>query len=493
MPCAFAAAAASVPSLQLQVVGSAGALKINQLGAVADAKRRALAITRLDLLLSGFSLQRAEGSWTDANGWHAFFRAEHPGLAQALPGAAPGNYVAARFSVGVGPQANHADPNRLLPDDPLHPVVNGLHWGWQGGYVFMALEGHWQFDNAPAGSTGGFSYHLAGDDNKVTVTLPGTLAVRPGTVLRLRLNASRLLSRVDIAKDGDATHSRQQDRVVRALKAGLGQAFALEVIDRQPPAEASARAGRLPSHRGRDSQPYPLNIGAHMPSVSLPDDNPLTVSGVALGAVLFQDRRLSRDASVSCASCHRAPYAMADGGKAVSAGIGGQTGTRNAMPLFNLAWAREFFWDGRAKGLRQQALEPIEHPQEMAHALPQVVAKLKADPDMRQRFKQAFNAPISAESIGLALEQYMLSLVAQDAKFDRVMKNADRFTAAEKRGFDLFLTEHDPSQGLFGADCFHCHGGSLFTNQQFLNNGLPPRGNDLGREAVTGHAADRAP
>ena len=161
------------------------------------------------------------------------------------------------------------------------------------------------------------------------------------------------------------------------------------------------------------------------------------------------------------------------------------------MPIFNLAWVNEFFWDGRAKSLRLQALEPIQHPKEMAAALPQVVKKLASDRAMVERFEQAFGGAITADRIGLALEQFMLTVVAQDSKFDQAQKGGRQLSNIEKRGLELFLTEHDPAKGLFGADCFHCHGGALFTNQRFVNNGLRLSSRDIGREQVTGDPADR--
>lgn len=491
------------------MLSTAGPLKMNRLGQVVDARGRALAITRLDLLLSAFSLQRSDGSWTTpstASGapWHAFFRADQPTQQQPLPPLPHlplGDYKALRFDVGVGPAANHADPNRLRPDDPLHPVVNGLHWGWTGGYVFMALEGHWQFDNAPAGSTGGFSYHLAGDDNRVTVTLPGPVRVQPGAVLQLQLDARRLLAALDIRKDGESTHSRRQDPLVLALKRALPGSFTLVSLKTLDVARAGAPVNNRPSApanaRLPARQPYALQFGAHMPSVALPEDNLPTVPGVALGQRLFVDPRLSRDNRLSCASCHDTRHAGADPGKPVSVGVRGQTGTRNTLPLFNLAWTRDFTWDGRAPTLRRQALAPVQAAHEMAETLPRVVAKLSVDGGLRQQFQAAFGGPLTAERIGLALEQYLLTLVSQDAKFDRVMRGGERFTAQEKRGFELFLTEHDPSQGLRGGDCFHCHGGALFTNQQFVQIGLPAAAKgaagvaDTGRERVSKDPADR--
>lgn len=491
--------AAAVTTVELRVTANGQPLAMQRPGLLVDRRGRALAVTRLDLLLSHLSLQRADGRWTDPAGWHGFFRAEQPLRRQPAPNIPPGEYVAARFAVGVQPAANHADPNRLGPDDPLHPVTNGLHWGWTGGYIFLALEGHWVYDRADPGRTGGYSYHLAGDENLLTVTLPGRLRVQAGSVLRLQLEATRLLSGVDIARDGDTTHSREEDPVVRALRAALPRAFRLAVHTPDtagvaPPAAAARQAGS-PGRAGVGATltPHAWSVGTHMPTVALPADNPLTVEGVALGRRLFHDPRLSRDGRVSCASCHDPARAFADPGKAVSTGVAGRSGTRNAMPLFNLAWTPTLFWDGRVKALREQVLQPIEHPDEMAHALPQVVVTLAADAELSRHFQRAMGGPVSAGRIGLALEQYLLTLVSQDSRFDRAMQGGEPLTPLEKRGFELFLTEHDPRLGLRGADCFHCHGGALFTNQQFMHNGLrqrltPP---DTGRGQVTGDPADR--
>ena len=488
--------------VELQVMAAGRALSMNTPGVLADRRGRALAVTRLDLLLTRLSLQRADGRWTEPAGWHGFFRAEQPTRREPAPVIPAGEYVAVRFAVGVQPSANHADPNRLGPGDPLHPVVNGLHWGWTGGYIFLALEGHWVYDRKDPSRTGGFSYHLAGNPNLTTVTLPVRLRVEAGSVLRFRLDATRLLAGVDIARDGDSTHSRGDDPVVRALRSALANAFRVEVqantVSRAGETAPAAPGVRPPARPGQAAlTPYAWRVGTHMPSLAVPPDNPPTVEGVALGERLFHDPRLSRDGRVSCASCHDAGRAFADPGQAVSVGVGGRTGTRNAMPLFNLAWAPSLFWDGRVEGLRRQVLLPIEHPDEMALSLPKAVATLAADATLARQFQRALGGPVSAERIGLALEQYLLTRVSQDSRFDRAMQGGEPLTAQEQRGFTLFLTEHDPRLGLRGADCFHCHGGALFTNQQFMHNGLrerlvPPGATpDIGRAQVTGASSDR--
>ena len=106
-------------------------------------------------------------------------------------------------------------------------------------------------------------------------------------------------------------------------------------------------------------------------------------------------------------------------------------------------------------------------------------------------FTAAFGLPeITAERIALALENYLLTLTSFDAKFDRVLRGEEKFSAEEQRGFELFSTEYDPRRGQFGADCFHCHGGPLFQSQAFANNGLDEKFSDNGRGKVTGKTSD---
>src|SRR5262249_50725477 len=124
-----------------------------------------------------------------------------------------------------------------------------------------------------------------------------------------------------------------------------------------------------------NATPYRLTISASFPRPALPADNPLTEEGVELGRRLFFDPRLSVNNAQSCASCHQPALAFCES-NAVSSGADGKSGTRNAMPLFNLAWKSAFFWDGRAASLREQVLQPIQNPIEMHENLSNVVAKL---------------------------------------------------------------------------------------------------------------------
>ena len=127
-----------------------------------------------------------------------------------------------------------------------------------------------------------------------------------------------------------------------------------------------------------EATPYRFSISRFFPRPALPIDNPLTEEGVHLGSLLFFDPRLSVNNSQSCASCHQSEAVFTDRGRAVSRGAEGHLGTRNSMPLFNLAWKSSFFWDGRAASLREQVLQPIQNPIEMHETLENVVTKLKS-------------------------------------------------------------------------------------------------------------------
>ena len=244
-----------------------------------------------------------------------------------------------------------------------------------------------------------------------------------------------------------------------------------------------------------DETPFVLEHGA-LPMPILPTDNALTVQGVQLGRMLFFEKLMSKDGTQACADCHRQPDGFSDSTR-FSIGVEGLPGKRQAMPIFNMAYhSNEFFWDGRAKLLREQSLKPIQDPLEMNETLENVIAKLSNETMYRDQFTRAFgSAEITAEKMSLAMEQFMLSIVSYDSKYDQWLAGTATLTESEERGRLLFQTEYNP---FFpedsGADCEHCHGGANFENDQYINNGLDTDADflDMGRENVTGNAADRA-
>lgn len=244
-----------------------------------------------------------------------------------------------------------------------------------------------------------------------------------------------------------------------------------------------------------DETPYFLEYG-RLPVPNLPSDNSLTVQGVKLGRMLFYEQMLSKDGTQSCASCHRQLDGFSDTSQ-FSLGVEGLEGTRQAMPIFNMAWhSNEFLWDGSASTLREQSLKPIQDPLEMNETLDNVVNKLKATQLYTDQFIRAFGSEeITSEKMSLAMEQFMLSIVSIDSKYDRSVQGTIQLSESEERGRLLFETEYNPFfPDMSGADCAHCHGGINFENDQFMNNGLDSDigFSDIGREEVTGNAADRA-
>lgn len=209
--------------------------------------------------------------------------------------------------------------------------------------------------------------------------------------------------------------------------------------------------------------------------------NPLSDEKIRLGRVLFYDPLLSKDGSISCASCHSPYNAFAHTDHALSHGIGDRVGSRNAPALMNLAWQKSFMWDGAVAHLDMQALAPIANPDEMGENIRDVVQKLNRPP-YPSLFRAAFgDSSATGERVLKALSQFQLSLVSARSKYDRVRQGRDTFTEQERNGYRLFKKH-----------CDACHTEPLFSSYGFANNGLPPDTalNDYGRWAVTGRRDD---
>ncbi|MGB6267596.1 MAG: cytochrome c peroxidase [Olleya sp.] len=221
----------------------------------------------------------------------------------------------------------------------------------------------------------------------------------------------------------------------------------------------------------------------------IPLNNPLTVEGVALGKRLFFDNILSANNSKACASCHLPQNAFSDPNQ-FSTGVSGQTGNRNSMPLFNLAWNFDdkYFWDGHALGLEQQALEPVIDANELGNtSWTTVEEKLNNHPEYPLLFNQAFGTSnITKDLVTKAIAQFERIIISGNSKFDKFLNGQATLTPQEQNGFDVFM---DEARG----DCFHCHGNPnnpLWTNNQFHNNGLDVTFTDLGLGEVTGNPND---
>ena len=260
-------------------------------------------------------------------------------------------------------------------------------------------------------------------------------------------------------------------------------------------------------------------VAAHEPSRlqgldlfrPVPDDNPMTPIKVDLGRRLFSERRLSRDGSKACVSCHDPRRAFTNG-EQFGQGVAGARGTRNVPALLNRAWGRSFFWDGRAVTLEDQLLQPIVHPDELAMSPAGIVALARSG-RYRDRFAQAFAhtsspppvvsgfsrpsvlsslsidpyAGLSAgdattmRQVALALAAYVRTIQAGDSPYDRyVAGDHSSLTTDARRGLTLFRGK---------AGCTGCHVGPTLSDEDFHNTGVAWRTGrltDEGRAAVTG-------
>jgi len=237
--------------------------------------------------------------------------------------------------------------------------------------------------------------------------------------------------------------------------------------------------------------PYKLDIPDGLPPQP-PLGVELTEEGVELGKRLFYDPILSADGTQSCASCHNQAFAFSDNGLQYSVGIDGIAGTKNSMALFNLAYYNKFFWNGRSPSLPHQALLPVTDPIEMHNTWENAIDKIKADPAYNDLFRKAYDlAEIDSSLVADAITQFELTLLSGNSKFDKFNNLEIQLTQQEFLGFQIFNTE--PRQTSFdkpGGDCFHCHGAPLFTNLEFMNNGLD-KNLKMGLEEVTGDPFDK--
>jgi cytochrome c peroxidase len=209
--------------------------------------------------------------------------------------------------------------------------------------------------------------------------------------------------------------------------------------------------------------------------------NSLTKDGFELGRALFYDPILSLDSTISCASCHQQAVAFAHADHDVSHGFEGRTGIRNAPAIFNNRWYPNFFWDGGGNHIELVPLNAITNEVEMNQPLPELLLKLNAHKQYSKSFKKVFNIDaISSKYLFYALAQFTGSLISENSKYDQVERNETAFTEAEERGYSLFI-EH----------CSDCHTEPLFTNNEYINNGLTVnRSGDEGRKNITNRVDD---
>lgn len=209
---------------------------------------------------------------------------------------------------------------------------------------------------------------------------------------------------------------------------------------------------------------------------TVPQNNPLTKESVELGRRLFYDPILSSNNQVSCATCHKQALAFTDGLK-TSIGVSGTPLSFNAMSLVNLMWGpKHFFWDGRSPSLEDQALHPIEHIDEMARDIDQLVVELNKDKTYKKLFKQAYGS-VTAQGIVKALANFQRTLISANSRYDQYLRGEITLSPQEEQGRKLFMAHPDTKVTLRGGNCIDCHSQFLTSGfatafDGFSNNGL---------------------
>ncbi|HLK10743.1 MAG TPA: cytochrome-c peroxidase [Candidatus Binatia bacterium] len=229
-----------------------------------------------------------------------------------------------------------------------------------------------------------------------------------------------------------------------------------------------------------------LPLGLQAGAAYLPDDNPLSADKIALGKLLYFDPRLSKDGTISCASCHIPFHGFADPHR-TSAGVGRQEGTRNSPTVINRLFAKEQFWDGRAADLEDQAKGPMVNPVEMAMASHDVVVqRVRGVKGYAPLFEKAFGTgEITIDRVTKAIACYERTVLSGDSPYDRYQAgDKDALSPAAVRGAALFDGK---------ANCRTCHTGFNFTDESYHNLGVGMSGPkpDLGRYVVTKVDTDR--
>ncbi|MFN0276423.1 MAG: cytochrome-c peroxidase [Chitinophagales bacterium] len=229
---------------------------------------------------------------------------------------------------------------------------------------------------------------------------------------------------------------------------------------------------------------FHLHLPAGFSYPDIPENNMITQEKIDLGKELFFDERLSIDSTISCASCHKPEFAFSDQ-VAISEGVDGRKGFRNAPSLANVAYAPIMLRDGGFPTLETQVMVPIQDFNEMAFNMLELSLRLQNDAYYVSRFQEVFGTTPDPSGITKAIASFERSLLSGNSKYDSVMNDISgkTFTASEKNGYDLFMSD--------ALNCSKCHSGFNLTNYSFENNGLyEVYDEDEGRAEITGSPED---
>ncbi|MFA7275113.1 MAG: cytochrome c peroxidase [Crocinitomicaceae bacterium] len=219
----------------------------------------------------------------------------------------------------------------------------------------------------------------------------------------------------------------------------------------------------------------------YFPKMIVPAGNEMNKTRIQLGKLLFFDKRLSIDESISCSSCHKPELAFADN-LPVTPGVEGRLGNRNAPTLTNVGYNPVYLFDGFLETLEKQAVVPIEEHAEMAFNIVEITKRFASNKQYQKLAQKAYNRNLDPFVITRALATFQRSLISYQSKYDQVLLGKDKFSETEKKGMDLFFNQ---------LKCTECHAGFNFTNFSTQNNGLYENYIDSGRMRVTKNEMDR--
>ena len=237
------------------------------------------------------------------------------------------------------------------------------------------------------------------------------------------------------------------------------------------------------------AMPAYLNTPPVQGQINTPANNQITDWGATLGRVLFYDKSLSKNRTISCANCHKQGNAFSDA-LALSKGFNGGSTGRNSMSLIDARYYPNgrFFWDQRAASLEQQVLMPIQDLVEMGITLDTLVRRVQDQPYYPTLFTKAFgNGTINSDLISKALSQFVRSIVSYQSKYDAGRANFPPGPLAPNANFAIFTPEENQGMQIFltgRGGCVPCHGSETFTAPQEKNNGLDMSTTDRGFGAV---------
>lgn len=301
------------------------------------------------------------------------------------------------------------------------------------------------------------------DENKQLRNIYSVSFLHPDTLIN---DVKTLLQTKPKANDQNPVIFKTADPIISKLYAPGDNKIAYEQIEYQTRSQALVdRIGQPANLMDFITQP-PLGL----PTVPVPDDNPVTIAKISLGRKLFYDRRLSLNNTFSCAMCHIPEQGFTNNEMATAVGIEGRTVRRNSPTLYNVAYLTRLFHDGRENSLEQQVWGPLLATNEMANpAIATVVDKLKNSPDYQGLFEQAFDTGPTMATIGMAIASYERTLNSANSAFDQwhFGQQKHAISSAAQQGYALF-------QGK--AQCANCHtiavDYALFTDNKMHNTGL---------------------